>query len=745
MRLMRTTTFGALALGLIFLAFAPGCDPDSTTDATTGTTSDASGDIAAPDVSTPPDGSTPDTAAPDVPPDVPQIDAGTPDIAGPDLPTGCEDGTVPTVDGCLACDAARTAVNNAKAAAQVANGACTAALDCQLVGNDTDCAGACPASVSDEAGYTTALGAISADYCSDFVGECGYSTPSCFAGTPVCNGGQCDIALCEAPNPAGCVQTGCPAGQMCSTDVGCAPSSCVCEPGGFSWTCTSDCGGGVCVPEETNQCTAEQVDTVDGCLTCNEAITAVGQAKQEAKAQHDACTETADCVLAEAGTACQGDCPWAVSDAAAFVAALSGISAAYCDGYPELCGFATPKCAAAGVACVGGHCQLSACVGPNPAGCMTTGCSEGFVCDPTAGCAPSGCFCDETSGSWGCTADCGGGTCVPEAIECTADEVSTVDGCLSCGEAGSAASAAQQAAKDANDACTAHVDCVLVGAGTSCAGSCQTAVSDADAYNAAIATLNTSYCDGYAETCGFVTPSCVAAEAKCVAGACQASELLECSPDTVETVDGCLSCSEAETAATAAAGAARSAFAACSSDDDCVLAGGGTDCSGDCPASVNDAAGYTAALAQISLDYCDGYQPMCPYSTPDCADVEAVCGADGSCTFDFGCPGGAVDTVDGCLSCGEAANAAGAAQQAAKQANDSCASADDCVLVGAGTDCAGSCQTAVSNVDAYDAAIAALNADYCSDYVSNCGFTTPLCTQAQADCVAGVCMAVAVD
>ena len=28
-------------------------------------------------------------------------------------------------------------------------------------------------------------------------------------------------------------------------------------------------------------------------------------------------------------------------------------------------------------------------------------------------CVPSSCFCDDNSGVWGCTEDCGGGTCVP--------------------------------------------------------------------------------------------------------------------------------------------------------------------------------------------------------------------------------------------------------------------------------------------------------------------------------------------
>ena len=60
------------------------------------------------------------------------------------------------------------------------------------------------------------------------------------------------------------------------------------------------------------------------------------------------------------------------------------------------------------------------CPGPNPAGCVSTGCADGFFCntDPAAGCAPSGCACDTSTGSWGCTADCNGGICEPPAQGC---------------------------------------------------------------------------------------------------------------------------------------------------------------------------------------------------------------------------------------------------------------------------------------------------------------------------------------
>ncbi len=50
------------------------------------------------------------------------------------------------------------------------------------------------------------------------------------------------------PNPAGCRNTGCPNGMVCDTRARCVPSACGCNPSTGAWTCTSDCGGGVCVP-----------------------------------------------------------------------------------------------------------------------------------------------------------------------------------------------------------------------------------------------------------------------------------------------------------------------------------------------------------------------------------------------------------------------------------------------------------------------------------------------------------------
>ncbi len=60
-----------------------------------------------------------------------------------------------------------------------------------------------------------------------------------------CGGGICEAASPCGVNPAGCTQTGCPAGAQCVRDPDqCAPSSCRCDAGSTTWVCTRDCGGG---------------------------------------------------------------------------------------------------------------------------------------------------------------------------------------------------------------------------------------------------------------------------------------------------------------------------------------------------------------------------------------------------------------------------------------------------------------------------------------------------------------------
>ena len=58
--------------------------------------------------------------------------------------------------------------------------------------------------------------------------------------------------------------------------------------------------------------------------------------------------------------------------------------------------------------CGGGTCipvMNNTCPAPNPQGCLNNGCPNGLRCDLNAGCVSSQCKCDFNSGAWVCTKD----------------------------------------------------------------------------------------------------------------------------------------------------------------------------------------------------------------------------------------------------------------------------------------------------------------------------------------------------
>ena len=186
----------------------------------------------------------------------------------------------------------------------------------------------------------------------------------CLAGDPACcEGNLCVPAeICPGPNPQGCREDAdCP-GSVCYPVDRCVPSHCECGEAG--WVCTEDCGAGLCLPP--------------------------------------ACDGDADCA-AGAEVCVEGQC-------------------APCEQVLPLCDMVCPE---------GQHnvmrngCETcacepdAACPGPNPAGCASTGCPDGFACEQTDACIPSACGCDGEG--WMCTADCGGGECVPVAPGCDND------------------------------------------------------------------------------------------------------------------------------------------------------------------------------------------------------------------------------------------------------------------------------------------------------------------------------------
>ncbi|MEM6991328.1 MAG: hypothetical protein AAF721_12540 [Myxococcota bacterium] len=198
------------------------------------------------------------------------------------------------------------------------------------------------------------------DACADF-GDC------CADKADVCDASE---ITCEGPNPAGCVETGCDADEVCATDTEqCVSSACECDASTGQWQCTPDCGGGVCVPDD------------GGDQAC--------EGENPAGCAENGCGDGEECV-----TDVGGCVP----------------SACSCDGSTG-----TWLCTAD---CSGGVCVPAAneaCEDENPAGCVSTGCGAGQTCTTeTDACTPSVCSCNEAAGTWDCTPDCGGGECVDD-------------------------------------------------------------------------------------------------------------------------------------------------------------------------------------------------------------------------------------------------------------------------------------------------------------------------------------------
>ncbi|MAV64287.1 MAG: hypothetical protein CBD97_00780 [Pelagibacteraceae bacterium TMED237] len=82
-----------------------------------------------------------------------------------------------------------------------------------------------------------------------FENDCISSVCDCLdlPGNAICNSGLCELAYCPTPNPAGCFSSNqsCLDGYQC-IQTGCVPSFCDCNEIYGEWTCTEDCGGGIC-------------------------------------------------------------------------------------------------------------------------------------------------------------------------------------------------------------------------------------------------------------------------------------------------------------------------------------------------------------------------------------------------------------------------------------------------------------------------------------------------------------------
>lgn len=187
-----------------------------------------------------------------------------------------------------------------------------------------------------------------------------------------------DPMTCTTPNPAdaGCSDDAeCGAGESCqAADVQvCVPSGCSCESGG--WTCTEDCGElKACAPVQSTSCTGPNPSDQECAIDADCAGDQVCGFSAIEVCVPSAC----GCDEASGQWTCTADC---------------GQNRACTDPEPDpdpaMCG-GTPD--------------------PSAQECdMDADCAGDQVCGISAiqVCVPSSCGCDEASGQWTCTDDCG--------------------------------------------------------------------------------------------------------------------------------------------------------------------------------------------------------------------------------------------------------------------------------------------------------------------------------------------------
>ena len=207
----------------------------------------------------------------------------------------------------------------------------------------------------------------------------------------------------------------------------------------------------------------------------------VGDAISNALGAAQSCSEDAECTLVATTTACGGTCgaPVNTGGKAAVEAVVSWVSDNICtaNDYGASCGYSEPGC-----------------VGPNP-GCVDGTCVYAKPLPPE-GC-PTGTFAPYNS---------------PECLGATCENMSTsVNGAID---------AAVAAAK----ACTKDKQCVIVQTSTACQGTCGVAVNkdDKSGVKDVVEWVSENICEenDFASMCGYATPSCLAPNPGCEAGAC---------------------------------------------------------------------------------------------------------------------------------------------------------------------------------------------------------------------------------
>ena len=114
-----------------------------------------------------------------------------------------------------------------------------------------------------------------------------------------CVNGTCTPSYCNGDNPAGCFETGCDEGYECVIGDECIPSSCFCDGiDGSEWSCTEDCGGGVCQPMQLSGDLNNDglVNVIDVVTLVNIILTNEGDS-QYSDINNDGLTNVIDVVL----------------------------------------------------------------------------------------------------------------------------------------------------------------------------------------------------------------------------------------------------------------------------------------------------------------------------------------------------------------------------------------------------------------------------------------------------------------
>jgi hypothetical protein len=308
---------------------------------------------------------------------LPRVDSATnKDVIVPDATCEDDDGCETTGDYC-----------------QSATGACGGGGKCQPTPED------CPAV------FDPVCGCDGKNY--------GNPCTAAASGINVAKQGPC-VDLCANYVQPACIESGCLSGETCETSVGCVPSSCSCDSDTGAIGCTEDCGGGTCVPDVTPTCCnpSSEPGVGDnpfcfeghGCCPDGSWACSIG----------DGMTFSCDGELINnpEGEACDACCPLGNKPGEGDnPPCIEGASCCGSGAWACNTGSGQSTCDVLGVQCD----DADLCSGYVAPGCVQSGCLSGETCDTSVGCNPSSCTCNPDNGLVGCTKDCGGGTCVPDA------------------------------------------------------------------------------------------------------------------------------------------------------------------------------------------------------------------------------------------------------------------------------------------------------------------------------------------